>query len=156
MREGMKTKPQTGSCYQRCGLWGSSDGKWATRRVWQGEDFLLADRFFPSAKTAPSLPVATSRRRWTSLSASMCAKNRSVASYIEQRFECRPEPGCAGSIAWHPTASWAGRQTPVERGALACSPKTGAVKLPSAKQEPRHGCPGCPKIGQRCVIIKPK
>ena len=33
-----------------------------------------------------------------------------------------------------PTASWAERQTPVERGALAVP--DGAVKLPSAKQEP--------------------
>ena len=33
-----------------------------------------------------------------------------------------------------PTDSWTGRQTPVERGALAVP--DGAVKLPSAKQEP--------------------
>jgi transposase len=50
------------------------------KSVWQGEDFLLADRFFPSTKKAPTRRAATSKRRWSSPSASTCAKNRSVAS----------------------------------------------------------------------------
>src|SRR5260370_1274716 len=39
--------------------------------------------------------------------------------------------------------SWVDSHTHVERGARPVIP-TGAVKLPSAKQDARQGCPGCP------------
>jgi transposase len=77
--EGMKRNRKLALAISDVGL-GSSDGKCATRPCVKGKTSCLQTASTPRPKNAPTRRVATSRRRWTSLSASMCAKNRSAAS----------------------------------------------------------------------------
>ena len=88
-RRGDEAKPQASSCYQRCGLGGVSTANGLQDRVARGGLPACRPLLTPRPKNAPTRRVATSKRRWTSLNASMYAKNRS-AVLSRQRFECRP------------------------------------------------------------------
>ena len=87
------------------------------KTMWQGETFLLANRWYPSTKKC-----------------SACGNVKEDMDLSERLYICeKPECGlildrdlnAARSLAAlaleprQPTASWAGRHTPVERGALA-------------------------------------
>ena len=111
------------------------------KTTWQGEILLVADRWFPSTKRC-----------------SRCGNVKEDMDLSERIYVCE-NPGCSLVIDRDvnaalnlaaltkptnqpgPYREFLGKgETPVERGALAVT-QTSAVKLPSAKQEPRHGCP---------------
>lgn len=116
--EGMKRNRKLALSISDVGL-GEFRRQIAYKTAWQGEILLLADRFYPSTKRC-----------------SGCGHIKEHMELSERVYVCeQPECGLIidrdvnaalnlavlARLAWHPTASWAGRQTPVEREALATS-----------------------------------
>ena len=134
--DGMKRNRHLALSISDVGL-GEFKRQMSYKTAWQGEAFLLADRWFPSTKRC-----------------SRCGNVKEEMDLSERIYVCE-NPTCGLVIdrdlnAALNLAAWASQahkpgpyreflgkgETPVERRALADPSRNGSVKLPSRKQEP--------------------
>jgi len=114
--EGMKQNQKLALSISDVGM-GEFRRQMSYKTAWQGETLLIADRWYPSTKRC-----------------SKCGHSKEEMGLSERVYVC-DQPGCGleldrdmnaarnlaalARLESQPTASWAGRHTPVERGALA-------------------------------------
>jgi transposase len=87
--EGMKRNRKLALAISDVGL-GEFRRQMSYKTLWQGEDFLLADRFYPSTKKMLQPDVWQHQRGDGPLRVHVLVRKTGVWSYHRQRFECCP------------------------------------------------------------------